>query len=319
MILITGGLGFLGANLARRLCESGASVVATRNRNAEIPGLLAPFVNKNLTVVPLDVAALDNVSKALREFGVTAVVHAAARSEKGDTTLYDAMNANITGTINVLEAARRAEIRRVLFLSSEAVYQGMAGTAPFKEEEKLFITSDRFIPGTKKAGEVLCLMYAKQCGMEAASIRLTRLYGPLYRGIRNLPGLMVEKAVQGKPIELANYDPAEAHDFIYVKDAARALVLLLEAPELKHRIYNLGYGALTSVGTFAAAIKKALPKAEIHLGDGPGPLTSTKTPMDIDACVNIARLKEEAGFAPEYDPYQGVEHYIRWARDGVYG
>ncbi|HEX9442494.1 MAG TPA: NAD(P)-dependent oxidoreductase, partial [Candidatus Binatia bacterium] len=283
-----------------------------------VPGLLAPFVNKNLHVIPLDITSLDSVAKALREFGVTSIVHAAARSEKGDTTLYDAMNANVTGTINVLEAARRAAIRRVLFLSSEAVYQGMGGTTPFKEEEKLFITSDRFIPGTKKAGEVLCLMYAGQCGMEAASIRLTRLYGPLYRGIRNLPGLMVAKAVQGKPIELANYDPAEAHDFIYVKDAARALALLLEAPALNHRIYNLGYGELTSVGAFAAAIKKSLPEAEIHLGDGPGPLTSTKTPMDIDACVDISRLREETGFAPEYDPYQGVEHYIKWARDGIY-
>ena len=59
-------------------------------------------------------------------------------------------------------------------------------------------------------------------------------------------------------------------------------------------------------------------EAKIRLGDGPGPLTSTKTSMDINACVDISRLREETGFRPEYDPYHGVEHYIEWARLGVY-
>jgi len=318
MILITGGLGFLGANLARLLCDSGENVLLTRNRNAEVPRLLTPFLDKKLKVIPLDITSLDHVSRAIEEFGVRSVVHAAVRSEKGNTPLYQAMQVNITGTINVLEAARRAGIQRAIFISSEAVYQGMPDTAPFKEEEKLFIASDRFIPGTKKAGEILCLMYGKEYGMEAAPVRLTRIYGPLYRGIRNLPGLMVENAVQGKPVALENYDPEEAHDFLYVKDAARALILLLKAPTLHHRIYNLGSGRLTSLKEFADAIKKLLPGAEIHLGDGSGPLISTRTPMDIQTCVDISRISAETGFRPEYDPYRGVEHYLNWARRGIY-
>jgi nucleoside-diphosphate-sugar epimerase len=318
MILITGGLGFLGANLARLLCDSGEAVLATRNRNAEVPNLLAPFVGKNLSIIPLDITSLENVSKAIKDFGVTSIVHAAVRSEKGNTPLYQAMHVNVTGTINVLEAARLAKIKRVIFISSEAVYQGIKTTHPYKEEEKLLITSDRFIPGTKKAGEILCLMYCKEYGMEIISARATRMYGPLYQGVRNLAGHMVENAAKGIPIKLANQDPAEAHDVIYAKDAARAIMLLLKAPTLRHRIYNVGFGRLVSLSEFADAIKQLLPKTEIHLGDGPGPLTSTKTPMDINACVDIARLSEETGFAPEYDPVRGVEHYIRWARDGIY-
>jgi UDP-glucose 4-epimerase len=319
VILITGGLGFLGCNFAKLLCDSGERVLLTSNRNTNVPPLIAPFLGRSLSVSPLDITSLDSVARVIQEFGVTSIVHAAVRSEKGDTTLYQALDVNVTGTINVLEAARRAGIRRVLFISSEAVYQGMTQTTPFKEEEKLFIASDRFVPGTKKAGEILCLMYCEQYGMEAVSLRLTRVYGPLYKGIRNLPGHMVEKAAKGLPIELSNYDPTEAHDFIYSKDAARALMLLLKARTLRHRIYNLGYGQLTSVGEFAAAIKEALPQAVIHLGDGPGPLTSTRTPMDIHACVDISRLREETGFAPEYDARRGVEHYIEWARNGNYG
>jgi len=318
MILVTGGLGFLGANLARLLCEGRERVLATRNRNAVIPLLLESFVDRSLKVIPLDITSLEKVSAAIKEFGVTSIVHAAVRSEKGDTSLYQAMDVNITGTINVLEAARIAEIKRVIFISSEAVYQGLKTTQPYKEEEKLLITSDRFIPGTKKAGEILCLMYCKEYGMEVISARATRMYGPLYQGVRNLAGHMVDNAAKGIPIALANQDPAEAHDIIYAKDAARAIMLLLKAQTLRHRIYNLGFGRLISLSEFEGAIKKWLPKTEIHLGDGPGPLTSTKTPMDINACVDISRLHEDTGFAPEYDPVRGVEHYIKWARDGIY-
>jgi nucleoside-diphosphate-sugar epimerase len=115
VILITGGLGFLGCNLAKLLCDGGEKVLLTSNRNANVPLLIAPFLGKCLRVAPLDITSLDSVSRAIQEFRVTSIVHAAVRSEKGDTTLYQAMDVNVTGTINVLEAARRADIRRLLF------------------------------------------------------------------------------------------------------------------------------------------------------------------------------------------------------------
>ena len=318
MILITGGLGFLGCNLAKLLCDAGESVLLTRNRNAEIPPLLKPFLERNLKITPLDITSLDNVSRAIQEFGVKSIVHAAVRSEKGQTPLYQAMHVNVTGTINVLEAAHRVGIQRVISISSEAVYQGIKDEMPLKEEEKLFITSDRFIPGTKKAGEILCLLYGKEYGMEVVSVRMTRAYGPLYRGIRSPIGLMVENAVKRIPVALENYDPEESHDFLYVKDAARALVLLSKAPALRHRIYNLGSGRLTSIREFAEAIKKVLPETEIPLGNRPASVISNKTPLDINACVDISRIRQETGFTPEFDAYRGVEHYIQWARHGVY-
>jgi len=318
MILITGGMGFLGCNLAKLLCDAGEPVLLTSNRNTTVPPLIKPFLGKNLKIAPLNITSLDLVSEVIRDYGIRSIVHAAVRSEKGNTSLYQAMEVNVTGTINVLEAAQQAGISRILFISSEAVYQGMSQTTPFKEEEKLLITSDRFVPGTKKAGEILSLMYCNEYEMEAASVRLTRVYGPLYKGIRNLPGHMLEKSANGLPVELGNYDPTEAHDFIYAKDAARGLMLMLQAPSLRHRIYNLGYGKLTSIGEFAQAIRRVLPEAEVHLGDGPGPLTSTKTPMDINACVDISRINEELSFSPEFDPEHAVEHYLEWARRGIY-
>jgi UDP-glucose 4-epimerase len=318
VILITGGLGFLGCNLARLLCETGEEVLLTMNRSREIPSFLSSYVDKNLKLLSLDITSLEALGNALKEFGVNAIVHAAVRSEKGNTTLYQAMNVNVTGTVNVLEAAHRERVQRVIFISSEAVYQGMPDTIPFREEEKLLVRSDRFIPGTKKAGEILCHLYGNIHGLDVISVRMTRAYGPLYQGIRNLAGLMVEQAAKGKAIHLENNDPGEAHDVVYVKDVAKGIRLLLKATALSHRIYNLGSGRLSTLAEFAEAIKKLLPEAEIHLGDGPGPLISTKTPMDIHTCVDISRLREETGFTPEYDPYRGAEHYINWARHGIY-
>lgn len=318
MIMITGGLGFLGVNLAKLLCDAGEQVLLTSNRNVQLPSFFAPYVDKTLTVTPLDITSLESVLQAIQRFGVISIIHAAVRSEKGNTTLFQAMNVNVTGTVNVLEAAHRAGIRRVVSISSEAVYQGMPDTVPFKEEERLWTTADRFIPGTKKAAEILCRMYDSICGLEVIAVRLTRIYGPLYRGIRNLAGHMVEQAAKGISINLENHDPNEAHDILYVKDAARGVMLLLKRPTLAHRIYNLGSGRLTTLKEFADAIKKMLPETEIHLGDGPGPLVSTKTSIDINNCVDISRIREETGFTPEFGPYRGVEHYIHWARHGIY-
>src|ERR1041384_3396969 len=85
MILITGGLGFLGANLAQLLCAQGERVLATSNRNVHIPDFLQPFAGKNLTVAPLDITSLEKVAAAVDDFKITGIVHAAVRSEKGDT------------------------------------------------------------------------------------------------------------------------------------------------------------------------------------------------------------------------------------------
>ncbi|MEK6562987.1 MAG: NAD-dependent epimerase/dehydratase family protein, partial [Candidatus Binatota bacterium] len=67
MIMITGGLGFFGANLAKLLCDAGERVLLTSNRNLEVPPLLAPFVDKNLKITPLDITSFENISRAVVE------------------------------------------------------------------------------------------------------------------------------------------------------------------------------------------------------------------------------------------------------------
>ena len=315
--MITGGMGFLGGSLAKLLCEQGQRILLTVHRQKELAPFLEPYRDKTLFTSSLDITSLEEIEKAIKAHGVKSIIHAASVYEaKG--TLYDAMRVNVLGTINVMEASIRTGIGRVSALSSEAVYQGIKQTEPLTEEQLLSVESDRYVPGTKKAEENLALLYAAKAGLDVAIIRASRIYGPLFGGVRSPMHLMAQAAVSGAACELPHIDEDEGHDNIYVKDCARGVIMIHTRDKLKHRVYNLGVGSLTSFGEIRGAILKVSPGAKISLGRNLGDVTVTKSPLDINACLDITRIREELGFAPEYDIEKGMSAYIAWLRDRVY-
>jgi UDP-glucose 4-epimerase len=130
--------------------------------------------------------------------------------------------------------------------------------------------------------------------------------------------LMLRSAIEGNPCELPHIDEDEGHDNIYVKDCARAVAMLHTAEKLKHRIYNAGFGELTTFGQVRDAILKVFPGVRILLGKNLGEVTATKSPLDISACLDISRIKEELGFRPEYDIERGVKGNIAWLARAEY-
>jgi UDP-glucose 4-epimerase len=121
MIMITGGMGFLGSSMAKLLCEQGQTVLLTVHKQKGLAPFLEPYRDKTLFTTPLDITALEEIEKTIEAHGVKSIIHAASSYEaKG--TLYDAMRVNVLGTINVLEASVRTGIGRVSALSSGAVY-----------------------------------------------------------------------------------------------------------------------------------------------------------------------------------------------------
>jgi UDP-glucose 4-epimerase len=317
MIMITGGMGFLGGSMAKLLCGQGQRILLTVHRQKELAPLLEPYRDKTLFTSPLDITDLEEIEKTIKAHGVKSIIHAASVYEaKG--TLYDAMRVNVLGTINVLEASVRTGIGRVSALSSEAVYQGIKQMEPLKENQLLSVESDRYVPGTKKAEENLALLYAAKTGLDVAIIRASRIYGPLFAGVRSPMHLMAQAAINGAPCELPHIDEDEGHDNIYVKDCARGVIMIHTSERLKHRVYNLGMGTLTTFGEIRKAIQKVSPGAKISLGRNLGDVTITKSPLDINACLDITRIREELGFEPEYDIEKGMRAYIAWLRDRVY-
>jgi nucleoside-diphosphate-sugar epimerase len=165
VILITGGLGFLGGNMGVHLLQSGKKVLLTRNRSSEIPAILAPYLGEGLEVTPMDVRSMTTICEAIKKYKVESIIHGVSIYE-GRGSLGQAVDVNVTGTQNVLEAARLMNVGRVTFVSSEGVNQGRKGTVPLKEEEFFWVRSDRYIPVTKKMAELLCMMYQKEYKMD---------------------------------------------------------------------------------------------------------------------------------------------------------
>jgi UDP-glucose 4-epimerase len=317
MIMITGGMGFLGSSLARILCDAGHRVLLTVHKRNELASFLEPYRSRSLSMIPLDIADFGEVEKTIQAHGIRSIIHAASVYE-GKGTLYEAMRVNIIGTINILEASLGKGITRVTAISTEAVYQGIKQKEPLREDQPLHVESDRYIPGTKRAEENLALLYAAKTNLDIILVRASRIYGPLAAGVRSPIGLMVRSAIEGKACNLPHIDEDEGHDNIYVKDCARGLVMIHTAGKLSHRIYNVGFGQLTTFGQIREAVLKAYPKAEITLGKNLGDVTATKSPLDINACLDITRVREELSFQPDYDIEKGIRAYVAWLKDNRY-
>jgi UDP-glucose 4-epimerase len=317
MILMTGGMGFIGCSMVKILCEQGYKNVVAVHKNKELPSFLESYRDKSLFLVPLDITELEQVEKTIKQYEIKSIIHAASVYERTGT-LYDAMRVNVMGTINILEASLRNGISRISAFSSEAVYQGIKQKEPLREDQLLCVESDRFIPGTKRAEENLALLYAAKHDVDVVLIRASRIYGPLYKGTRTPISLMVNTAVHGNVCDLNHIDEDEGHDNLYVKDCARGAVMIHTAEKLNHRIYNLGTGKLTSFGEIKDAILRIVPEAVINLGKNLGDVTATKSPLDINACLDITRIREELGFEPEYDVDRGIKAYLAYMSDEQY-
>lgn len=312
MILITGGGGFIGLNLARDLVDRGQRVLLVRRRAFEVPSFLASYVGKQVTVAQGDVGEPAVLYDLIKNYGVESIIHAAVLN-KGGGTLYQAAKANLQGTADVLEAARIFGLRRVTFVSSVAVYL-LYREMPemLSEDNDLPVTSPDWIAGFKKAGEQICQLYAGEFGLSIPMVRPSQVWGPLYWSHRSPIQDMVENAIAGKPSDFSSVDGSSKSAYIYVRDCARAISLVHLAPSLKNDIYNISDGEGHSFSDFAQAIKEVIPGSQIKLG-------KVRSPGKIElSLVSIDRIQSELGFAPAYDLRRAVRAYIEWVRDGKY-
>ncbi len=320
MILITGGLGFIGVNIAKHLLDTGKEVLITGHRNLQPTSFLAPYAGKGLSITPMDVMTLTTILDAIKKYKVTSIVHAVSIHE-GLGSLYQTVGVNLMGSANVLEAARLMDVGRVTFLSSEAIHQGRKGATPLKEEEFFWARSDRYIPATKKMGELLFFIYQKEYKLDMIITRLSRMYGPPYPAGRHI-GRMVTAALKGGQVDLTNViNQNEGHDFLFVRDCARAIAMVHLAPKPRHAIYNVGSGELTTFSDVARTLEKIIPGSILKLGTGAFSTATDivpKTEYDIEACLDISQIKEEFGFVPEYDLEKGLASLVAWFRDGSY-
>jgi UDP-glucose 4-epimerase len=312
MILVTGGLGFIGVHTVRALLDLGEACVLVQRRAGGVPDDLA---DERVVVERGDITEL----AALRDIGarheITGIVHLAGSvpwPPGSDEPVAGARKA-IDSLLNVLQVAHDWGVARVGVASTIGVYGGVAADGPWGEDAPLPMTSPHVIPAFKKVGELLVDHLAGGTGLDVVNYRIGAIWGP--RGQAESPFFaapqLVHAAARGTTPDLSMLpSPASAEDSIdmcYVKDCGRAIAALQLADKLNHRTYNVGSGRATTNAEVIAAIRKVVPDARVELPVGtPGPRHY----------LDITRLEQDTGYRPAYDIDRAVADYLAWLRAG---
>ena len=318
MILVTGGLGFIGTHTTRALLDMGESCVLVQRRDPVLPGDLAGQAGRRVFAEQADVADL----AALQEIGarhrITGIVHLAGSvpwPPGAEPPVAGARNA-LGSLLNVLQAAGDWQVPRVGIASTIGVYGGAAVQGPLREDVPLPMTAGHAIPAFKKIGELLADYLAGATGLEIISYRISP-WGPGGNPMSPFTAApqLVHAAARGTtPDFSALRSPAYADDgfdMCYVKDGATAIARLQLAPRLRHRTYNIASGKVLTNREVAAAVRKLVPDARVELPEGRSPAGSGQ-----GICLDISRLREDTGYQPAYDTERAVADYIAWLRDG---
>lgn len=312
MILITGGLGFIGLHTAQAFLDRGEECVLTQYRVARQPEFIREEIGKRAFVEQLDVTDGQRLAEIGDKYPITGIVHLAVPALTGGTAAAD-LRVNMLGLINVLEHAESWKVRRISIASSVGVYRGVAEER-LAEDTWLPIESTNPTEAYKKAFEIIASHFADRTGIDLVNLRISGIWGPLYHSMSNLPSRVVHAAVSGSPLAPGLRGPSYAEDggdMCYVKDCARGIALLQLSERLSYRTYNVSAGRPTSYGELAAAISKVVPDAKIGLPagrnpDGPG----------RDIYLDISRISQDTGYQPEYGTERAVADYIGWLRAG---
>jgi UDP-glucose 4-epimerase len=312
MILVTGGLGFIGSHTVRALVGLGEGCVLVQRRTAEAPP--GP-PGAQVAVEQADISDLPALLEVGTRHKITGIVHLAGFVPwpvGSDQPVADARNA-IGGLLNVIEAAQEWGVSRVGVASTIGVYGGVTADGPLSEDMPLPMTSAHVIPTFKKIDELLADHLAGTTGIDVVNYRIAAVWGPLGRAASPFFAApqLVHAVVHGTAPDLSSQRfPMYAEDSVdlcYVKDCGRAIALLQLADQLSHRTYNVASGRATTNAEVIAAIKKVVPDAEIELPTGG---TGQQSYLDI------TRIHQDTGYRPAYDAERAAADYIAWLRAG---
>jgi nucleoside-diphosphate-sugar epimerase len=309
------GAGLIGSQVARILAERGETpvlmdVAFQRDAIAEIVDLA------KVTLAPGDVLRPLSIVDALRVHGITKIAHTAANpllTLGAQKDPYSAINLNIMGTVNVLEAARITGLKRVVVSSSSVLNHFLDGgedQGNFGQEEA-FPRPTTFYSATKQAVESLGLNYAKWCGIEFAGLRYGAVFGPWSGAGGGGPSNVIRDAIGNALAGREAVVPPGAMEWVYSKDAARGTVLALDAKDLGKGVFNLTMGRLTTPSEMAEAIATAVPGAKAKFEAPTGTAISLANRAEH---ADLSRSKRHLGYEPQFPLTAAVKDQAEWMR-----
>ena len=315
MSVLVIGASLIGSQVARLLVETGQRPVLFDVTHQE-PALSDILDLGRVTLARGSILRPLDLVEAIRCHGVTDIVHLAANAmlTKGaQENPHAAIELNVMGTANVLEAARVHALGRVVVASSSALAEFLAGgeDAGVMQKEEAFPRPTTFYAVTKQAKESLGLNYARWCGVDYVGLRFASVAGP-WRGHGGGGGpstafrAALDRTLAGEPAVV----PARTLEWLYVKDAARAVLLALGAEGLRNRVFNIGMGRVHTPEDMVAAIIEVLPGTRVEIEPLPAgsPDTEPIPPLDLQ------RSRRELGYEPAFDMVRAIGDYVDWAR-----
>lgn len=314
-VLITGGCGFLGAHLAVRLFNLGYKVGAFDLKAPPLGGEIEWLWEKTGTKVKVYLGNITDahvLNEAIKDSKADILVHTAVINDlnilRDSPKVADAVN--VGGTLNVLEAAREFNIKKVVYASSISVYTTKK-YEPMDEEHPVLLPDEGptlfSYSSTKLASEAYGLHYWSTFGIDFIALRFSAIYGlgmvyPMY--IKPI----VENTVKGLPVYFEGGAEA-SRDYTYVEDAVTGIVGAIESKPKSH-IFNISTGSkLRRADELIPIVKSLNDQADIVFGDKIDPVeVKTATTRGV---LSIERAKEQLGFTSDYPLEKGASEYYK--------
>ncbi len=303
MILVTGGLGMIGAHTARALVDLGHEVVVTSHRRGDVPSFLAGKV----AVESLDVTDREAFLALGNRHRLSDIVHLAGSIPGDDPVAF--LRTDLTGLLNALDAARTWGVRRFAVASSLANYIGQT-EIPWHEGLALPTAElPHLIVAFKKAVEPLTTHSLQGTAVQPVVLRIGSTWGPLMdpeSPFNPIPPY-ISAVLRGDKLQPLYAD--DGGDSCYAPDAGRAIALLTTAEALRHNTYNVSSGRPFTNRELADALQAIIPGLQLDIlpgrAGGPGD----------NPYLDISRLTDDTGFTPDFDVAKAVADYVAWRAD----
>ncbi len=311
-MLVTGGAGFIGSHLVERLLADGARVRVLDNFSSGTRANL-PFAAKfrgQLEVVRGDIRTRAAVERAAR--GARVVYHQAAMRSV-PRSVKDPLGANennVTGTLNVLEAARRCRVPRVVYASSSSVY-GARPELPKREEQPPAPISPYAV--SKAAGEQYAAVWTRLYGVETVGLRYFNVFGPRQDPKSEYAAVIPRFILWGlkaKPLEVHG-DGTQSRDFTYIDNVVEANLLAARAPEAGGEVFNVGCGDRVSLLEIVAKLETILGR---RLERRHTPPRAGDVPHTL---ADVGKAKRLLGYTPLVGFDEGFRRTVEYFKGGL--
>ncbi|MGD0323639.1 MAG: SDR family oxidoreductase [Terriglobia bacterium] len=302
--LVTGGAGFIGSSLVRRLLGVGHSVRVLDNLSTGFKSNLEECLNR-IELMEGDVSEFAVCKSAVA--GVDYILHEAAipSVQRSVDDPIRSNNANVTGTLNMLVAARDAKVKRFVFASSSSVY-GDTETLPKVETMPENPLSPYAL--TKHAGEEYCVLFYRIYGLPTVALRYFNVFGPRqdpHSPYSAVISRFVEAALAGRR-PVVNGDGEQSRDFTYVENVVDANLLACEANGVEGMVFNIGTGERRSLNDLLRSLSSLVGRnlepeyANARLGDV------------RHSQADIGRARRYLRFEPKVSFLAGLERTLNW-------